>query len=114
MAPDQSRNHGKVTLRRVVNAPMLVLYGVGTMLGAGVYALIGEVAGAAGVHAPLAFVVAAIIAGLTATSFAELSSRFPSSAGPAAYILEGFHSRRLSIVGGLLIVAAGIVSSGVF
>ena len=106
-------NDSSQSLRRVISAPLLVLYGLGTMLGAGIYALIGEVSGAAGVYAPAAFVLASIIAGLTATSFAELSSRLPKSAGPAAYVLEGFNSRRLSILAGMLIVASGVVSSGV-
>ena len=101
------------SLRRVISAPLLVLYGVGTMLGAGIYALIGEVVGVSGVYAPAAFILASIIAALTAASFAELSSRLPKSAGPAAYVLAGFKNQRLSFVTGLLIVASGIVSAGV-
>ena len=101
------------SLHRTVNGPQLILYGVGTMLGAGIYALIGEVAGAAGQLAPAAFVVAAIIAGLTAASFAEFSSRYPRSAGEAVYVAEGFGSPSLAMIVGFLIVASGIVSSGV-
>ena len=104
---------GKPVLRRMISGPMLVFYGLGTMLGAGVYALIGEVAGAAGRFAPLSFVVAALVAGFTAISFAELSSRFPKSAGEAVYVSEGFGNRRLSLVVGLLIAASGVVSAGV-
>ena len=92
---------------------MLALYGIGTMLGAGIYALVGEVAGSAGIFAPAAFIVAAAIAGLTATSFAEFSSRYPKSAGEAAYVTAGFNNTRLALVVGLLITASGIVSSGV-
>lgn len=104
---------GKPRLRRVISAPLLVLYGLGTMLGAGIYVLIGEVAGAAGVYAPAAFLLAALIAGLTGLSFADLASRFPKSAGEAVYIAEGFDHDRLSLAAGLLIVASGVVSSGV-
>lgn len=101
------------SLRRVISAPLLVLYGIGTMLGAGIYALIGEVVGVSGVYAPAAFVLASVIAALTAASFAELSSRLPKSAGPAAYVLAGFKNQRFSFLTGLLIVASGIVSAGV-
>ena len=102
-----------LTLRRNVSGTLLVLYGVGTMIGAGIYALIGEVAAAAGWFAPLAFVLASVIAGLTAASFAELSSRYPQSAGEAAYVSAAFAKPRLAVLVGLLIVASGIVSSGV-
>lgn len=110
---DSDAYFGKPRLRRVISGPLLVFYGLGTMLGAGIYALIGEVAGAAGIYAPLAFLFAAVIAGLTGVSFAELSSRFPKSAGEAVYVSAGFNSERLSLFVGLMIVASGIVSSGV-
>lgn len=106
-------NKDTASLHRTVSEPLLVLYGVGTMLGAGIYALIGEVVGSAGVFAPAAFIVAAAIAGLTATSFAEFSTRYPKSAGEAVYVAAGFSNRFLPLVVGLLIVASGIVSSGV-
>ncbi len=111
--PELDAKTGGDSLRRVISAPLLVLYGVGTMLGAGIYALIGEVAGVARVYAPASFMLASVIAALTAASFAELSSRLPKSAGPAVYVLEGFKSRRLSILTGLLIVGSGVISSGV-
>lgn len=69
---------------------MLVFYGVGTMVGGGFYALMGKVAGQAGMQMPLAFVMAAVIALFSALSFAELSSRYPSSAGVARYVSRAF------------------------
>ncbi len=101
------------TLHRTISWPMLVLYGLGTMLGAGIYALIGEVAGAAGAYAPMAFLLAAFIAGLTGASFAEFASRYPISAGEAVYVSAGFSSDRLAMIVGVLIVSSGVVSSGV-
>ncbi len=109
----QDVNEPTASLRRTISGPLLVFYGVGTMLGAGIYALIGEVAGSAGIYAPAAFAIAAVIAGLTATSFAEFSSRYPKSAGEAVYVSAGFANTNLALVVGLLIVASGIVSSGV-
>ncbi len=99
------------TLRRSLSLPLLVLYGLGTTVGAGIYALIGEVAGVAGFLAPLAFLVASLLAGVTALSFAELSARYPRSAGEAVYVREGLGSDRLAVVVGLMVVATGLVSS---
>ena len=65
---------------------MLVLYGLGTTVGAGIYALIGKVAGAAGSAAPFSFGFAALLASVTAFSFAELAIRFPRSGGQAIYV----------------------------
>jgi amino acid transporter len=101
----------QVSLRRSINLPLLSFYGIGTILGAGIYVLIGKVAGYAGMQTPLAFLIAAFLAGLTAFSYAELSNRYPKSAGEAIYIQEGFHVRRLSILVGLLIVTIGITST---
>lgn len=111
--PGPSADPVPIALRRSVTGPLLVLYGVGTMIGAGVYALIGEVAAAAGMFAPLSFLLASLIAALTATSFAELAARYPQSAGEAAYVSAAFADRRIALLVGLLIIASGIVSSGV-
>lgn len=101
----------KPTLKRSLSLPLLTLYGLGTTLGAGIYVLIGKVAGVAGMHAALAFLVAGALAAFSAFSFAELGSRFPRSAGEAVYVHEGLGSRYLAAGTGLLVVLAGIVSS---
>ncbi len=103
--------HSAVKLRRTLSLPMMTLYGVGTTIGAGIYVLVGKVAGAAGLLAPASFVLAALLAGFSALSFAELSARFPRSAGEAVYVNEGLRNRRLSTVVGLLVVLTGIISS---
>lgn len=98
-------------LRRQLNLPLLVLYGVGITVGAGIYVLIGAVAGHAGVYTPWSFVLAAIVMAFTVASYAELSTRFPVSAGEAAYVRAAFQSRLLSTMTGLLTIVIGIVSS---
>lgn len=98
-------------LRRALSLPVITFYGIGTIVGAGIYVLVGKVAGVAGMQAPVAFAVAAIVAVLTAFSYAELSSRFPLSAGEALYVEAGLGLRPLSVFVGLLIVTSGIVSS---
>jgi amino acid transporter len=62
-------------------------------------------------HAPLAFVLAAIVMAPTAASFAELAARMPVSAGEAAYVKAGFGSETLSLLVGFLVIATGVVSA---
>lgn len=100
-----------VTLRRRLSLPLLVLYGVGVTIGAGIYVLIGSVAGHAGMHAPLAFVLAAIVMGLTVGSYAELCTRYPVAAGEAAYVKAAFRHRALSTATGLVMIASGVVAA---
>jgi basic amino acid/polyamine antiporter, APA family len=90
---------------------MMVLYGLGTTVGAGIYALVGELAAIAGYLAPASFLMASMITAFTAISFAELSSRYPRAAGVALYIKEAFGSEILSILAGILVIVAGIVSA---
>lgn len=101
----------QTSLKRAFNLPLLTFYGLGTILGAGIYVLIGKVAGSAGMAAPLAFLLASILATFSALSYAELSARFPISAGEAVYVQQAFGYRGLSRTVGLLIVLIGIVSS---
>jgi len=98
-------------LRRRLGLPLLVLYGVGITIGAGIYVLIGAVAGHAGRYAPWSFLLAASCMALTVGSYAELATRFPVSAGEAAYIRAAFHSRLASTLTGLLTILIGIVAS---
>lgn len=99
------------TLARRINQPLLILYGLGTILGAGIYVLVGKVAAEAGLLAPLSFVLAAIIAWLTALSYSRLVVLFPQSAGEAVYVHQAFAQKWLTLLVGLLIILTGIVSA---
>jgi APA family basic amino acid/polyamine antiporter len=113
-AKRQAGNFSSGQLRRRIGLLLLVLYGVGVTVGAGIYVLIGSVAGHAGINSPLAFGIAAIVMGLTVASYAELCTRFPVAAGEAAYVRAAFGSRVLStITGGLMIATAVIASAAV-
>lgn len=98
-------------LRRSLSLPLVVLYGLGVTIGAGIYVLIGATAGRAGIYAPLSFVLAAFVMIFSAASMAELSARFPVSAGEAAYIRNGLRSPLLALGTGLLVVLSGLVSA---
>ena len=67
------------TLKRRIGPALLTAYGIGVMVGAGIYVLVGAVAAQAGIYAPLAFVVAGVIAAPTALSYAEFSTRLPEA-----------------------------------
>ncbi|MES2549041.1 MAG: APC family permease [Pseudomonadota bacterium] len=98
-------------LKRTLGLGLLTAYGVGVMVGAGIYVLVGTVVGHAGVWAPLAFVLAGVVALFSALSYAEFSTRLPEAAGQAAYIERGFSSRNLGVLAGLAIVITGVVSA---
>ena len=107
----EPNNKPHTGLKRSLSLTMAVFYGVGNILGAGIYVLIGKVGGVAGYYAPLAFLLSAIIVVPTAFTYAEWVSRSPRSAGEAIYVNEAFGFRSLSTLVGLLILVAGIVSS---
>ena len=98
-------------LKRSLNLPLLTLYGLGTILGAGVYVLVGKVAGIAGLYAPIAFLISAIVALFTGLSYAALSARYPRSAGEVVYINQAFSSATLSTSVGWCVIATGVVSA---
>lgn len=99
------------TLKRSLSLSLMVLYGVGTTVGAGIYALTGAVAQRAGMAVPLSFALASLLAAFTAFSFAELSARFPRAAGEAVYVREGFGWVRAALGVGLLVALSGTVSA---
>ena len=98
-------------LKRSISFPKLLFYGLGTMVGGGFYALMGKVAGEAGMATPFAFLLAGVLALINAFTYGELSSRYPVSAGEAHYVLEAFNSKIISQLVGWLVIATGVVSA---
>ena len=99
------------SLRRELGLVEVVIYGVGLILGAGIYAILGEAAGAAGESLPIAFLLAAVISLFTGLSYAELSSRFPKGEGDYVYVREGLQSKLLAEIVAFLRVFVGVVSA---
>jgi APA family basic amino acid/polyamine antiporter len=98
-------------LRRVISGPFMVLFGLGTIIGAGIYVLIGEVAGQAGSWTPISFVLAALVAAFTGLSYSELVARIPRSAGEALYVRRAFGWSWLTVLVGWAVVFTGLVSA---
>ncbi|WP_293306526.1 amino acid permease [Mycolicibacterium sp.] len=90
---------------------MLTLYGLGNIVGAGIYVLIGKVAGLAGSSTTLSFIIAMVTAGVTALSYMELSGRYPVSASVSVYLHKAFGKRWLSVAIGLAMVVGGVASA---
>ena len=98
-------------LKRRVSLFGVTVYGVGNVLGAGIYALIGEVVGITGNLSWLAFVLASITGALTGLSYAELSAMYSKSAAEFVYTEEAFKMRILSFLLGWIIIFSGILSA---
>jgi len=98
-------------LLRSLTLTHAVLYGLGVTIGAGIYVLVGIAAGRSGMHAPLAFLGAALVMGFSAATFAELGTRMPVSASEAAYVQAAFRRDWLSLAVGLLVIATATVSA---
>ncbi len=97
-------------LRRSLGFWALVFYGVGDILGAGIYALVGKVAGVAGAASWAAFSVALLVAALTALSYAELGGRYPKSAGESYFAQQAFGRPGLALLVGWVVLCSGILS----
>jgi len=99
-------------LRRVLSLPAIVFYGLGVTVGAGIFALIGEIIKISGNLSPLAFLVAGLTAGATGWSYALLVRLFPRAGGEAIYVSRGL-GRLAGQLAGLGVVITGTVSSAV-
>ncbi len=98
-------------LRREIGLWGAVAYGVGTILGAGIYALIGVATGRAGNMVWLSFAMAAGIAAFSGLSYAKLSSLFPSSGAEYVYVEKAFGSKFWAFIVGWLVLISSIISA---
>ena len=98
-------------LKRRISLFALTAYGVGNVLGAGIYALIGDVVGITGNFSWFAFLLAAITGAFTGLSYAELGAMYPKSAAEFVYTEEAFKIRILSFILGWIIIFSGIFSA---
>ena len=104
-------NTSEPKLKRAIGLFPLVLYGLGVTIGAGIYVLVGETAGRAGIYAPSSFLLAAFVMAFSAASFAEFSGRVPQSAGEAAYVNAAFGRNWLTILTGGSIILSALVAA---
>jgi len=100
----------KAKLKRELGLMEATFAGLGIILGAGIYALIGEAAGIAGNSLWISFFISALVATFTGLSYAELSSMYPKDSGEAEYGEKAFN-KRIGFLLAWLIIFEGIVSA---
>jgi len=101
----------KTELKRVMGPGLLLLFIVGDILGAGVYAVTGQMAGYVGGLLWLPFLLAFIVAMLTAFSYLELVTKYPAAAGAALYAHKAFGIHFLTFIVAFAVACSGITSA---
>src|SRR5687768_17830755 len=99
------------SLRRAISPRMLLLLVVGDVLGAGIYALVGEVGGRVGGAIWTAFAFALILAIFTAFAYAELVTKYPRAAGAALYVNKAFRRPFLTFLVAFAVMCSGLASA---
>ena len=98
-------------LKRVMGPGLLLLFVVGDILGTGVYALTGDVAAEVGGAAWVPFLVAFLIATITAFSYLELVTKYPQAAGAALYAHKAFGIQFVTFLIAFVVMCSGITSA---
>ncbi len=99
-------------LKRGISSLMLFFFVIGDILGSGIYAMVGLVAGRAGGMAWISFALAVLFALFTAFSYAELVTKYPKAAGASLYVNKAFKSDFFSFLVTFCLLAAGLSAIG--
>lgn len=102
---------GSGKLKRAIGPGLLLLFIVGDVLGTGIYALTGKVAGEVGGIVWLPFLVAFVVAALTACSYLELVTKYPKAAGAALYTDKAFGIYFVTFLVAFAVMSSGLTSS---
>ncbi len=102
---------GQPQLKRVMGPGLLLLFVVGDILGTGVYALTGDVAAEVGGAAWVPFLLAFLIATITALSYLELVTKYPQAAGAALYVHKAFGVQFVTFLVAFVVMCSGITSA---
>jgi APA family basic amino acid/polyamine antiporter len=108
----ESGSHSGAKLARNMGGALLFFYVLGDVLGSGIYALIGLVAGEVGGAFWTAFALGVVIALITGLAYAELVTRYPVAAGAALYISKAFKNQFFTFVVTFCMLAAIVTASG--
>jgi amino acid transporter len=98
-------------LKKVMGPKLLLLFIIGDILGTGIYALTGQVAAEVGGAAWLPFLVAFVVATITACSYLELVTKFPQAAGAALYAHKAFGIHFVTFLICFTVMSSGITSA---
>ena len=98
-------------LKRAIGPKLLLFFVIGDILGTGIYALTGSVAGVIGGALWVPFLLAFVVAFLTAFSYLELVGKYPRAAGAALYTHKAFHINFLTFMVTFTVMASGVTSA---
>jgi basic amino acid/polyamine antiporter, APA family len=101
-------DHG---LKRAISRNMLLLFVVGDVLGAGIYALVGTIGDRVGGAIWASFLLAIVLAFFTAVAYAELVTKYPQAAGAALYVNKAFGIRFLTFMVAFAVMCSGLTSA---
>ncbi|MBF8189377.1 amino acid permease [Nonomuraea sp. K274] len=102
---------GQVSLKRAIGPKLLILFIIGDILGTGVYALTGSVAGQIGGALWVPFLIGFVIALLTAMSYVELVTKYPRAAGAALYTQRAFGKPFFTFMVAFTVMCSGLTSA---
>ncbi|WP_299959371.1 APC family permease [uncultured Modestobacter sp.] len=108
---DETGANGQPALKRVLGPGLLLLFIVGDILGTGIYALTGQVAAQVGGVVWLPFLVAFLVALVTAFSYLELVTKYPQAAGAALYTHKAFGVHFITFLVAFAVMSSGITSA---
>ena len=111
MTSDTAPRDDDTRLKRGVTGPLLLLFILGDVLGAGVYALVGVIGQEVGGAVWIPLLVALAMAMLTAASYAELVTKYPRAGGAAVFAQRAYGRPFISFLVGWSMLAAGVTSA---
>jgi amino acid transporter len=109
--PSPSETQASAPLKRAISRNMLLLFVVGDVLGAGIYALVGEVGARVGGAIWTAFLAALILAVFTAFAYAELVTKYPRAAGAALYVNKAWRKPLVTFLVAFAVMCSGLTSA---
>jgi amino acid transporter len=102
---------GSPSLKRAIGPKLLILFVIGDILGTGIYATTGKVAGKVGGALWLPFLIGFVVALLTAASYVELVGKYPKAAGAALYTQKAFKVPFLTFIVAFMVMCSGLSSA---
>ncbi len=108
---DERTGEEETQLKRVIGPKVLTVFIIGDILGAGIYALVGEVGAEVGGAIWTVFLISFVLAFFTAFAYAELVTKYPRAAGAALYTNKAFRAPFLTFVVAFAVMSSGIASA---
>ncbi|MET7358989.1 APC family permease [Streptomyces sp. NPDC005562] len=109
--PRTAPSHAEHTLHRAIGPKLLILFVIGDILGTGIYATTGKVAGKVGGALWVPFAIGFVVAVLTAASYVELVGKYPKAAGAALYTQKAFKTPFLTFIIAFMVMCSGLSSA---